>query len=197
MVTPEERDEMAKILQLMNGISTDPEPTRHPPPGAAINSVLSNLDRVSNRVMDGMLTESASKPELVEALNTARLDNGVKIGRYQIQIKEDDRRIAGKQFFSIYNSLTNDTIADNISLYQTAWGAVQLLNRGRTANSKEVMNLFEQDAQYTSHKVDAKMFKQKSLTTKDQSKREIYESRYQASLDRCMSAKKAITTVVK
>lgn len=214
-VTPEERDEMARILMALSGKtapvaqSSDGTRTRMDEsdqvisPGVtqkdvrAMHDVLKKLNSVSNQVVDGMISESNKAPIVSEALNMERTADGVKIGRYQILIKEDASRVAGKQYYSIYNSLTQDIIASDISLYETALGAVRLLNKGLFANSKEVMNLFEQDAQYTSHRVDAILFKRRMLKTADEQKRDIYESRYQASLDRCMAVKKVIKATVK
>lgn len=214
-VTPEDRDAMARLLEIMGGNapsspigspvseSTD-QPVELAGPGQvtrrdvdAMASVLGKLNSLSNHVVDNMITESSGFSEVAEALQTERTQTGVKVGRYQILVKEDPKRMAGKQFYSIYNSLTNDTIADDISLYETALTAVRMLNSGKFANSVEVRKLFEQDDTYTSHRVDALMYKRKMLTTNDPSKKDIFESRYQASLDRCMAAKKQIKMLVK
>jgi hypothetical protein len=216
-VPPEERDEMARLLSIIGGQplpadrsagSRNPQRTSSDielaGPGQvtradidAMSSVLEKLKTVSNYVVNQMITESSTHAEVAEALHTTRTDNGVKVGRYQIMIKSDPKRLAGKQFYSIYNSLTNDVIADDISLYETALGVIRLLNSGKYANSHEVMKLFEHDDAYTSHRVDALIFKQKINKVSDLSKREIYESRYQASLDRCMAAKRTIKSLVK
>jgi len=214
--TQEERDAMLRLRNIMEGNLNAPMPSvsrqsvsSDSPielPGAgqitkadvdAMANVLRSLDGISNDVVDTMLTESVSNPYLAEALHTERLPNGVKVGRYQILEKEDPKRLAGKQFYSIYNSLTNDTIADDISLYETARAVVRMLNSGKFANSPEIRNLFEQDDAYTSHRVDAIMYKRKMASAANPAKRDIYESRYQASLDRCMAAKKNIKTLVK
>lgn len=211
MVTQEDRNAMMRLKAIMNG---EPVPVmesqRGPmhqmmPPGPpilggaasreevdAMADVLTRLNSLSNNVVDTMLTESVSTPEVSDALYTERTQTGVKIGRYQILIKEDITRTAGKQYYSIFNSLTNDTIADDISLYETAISVVRLLNNGKFANSQEVRKLFECDESYSSHKVDAIMFKRRLKTSKDPVKQDIYESRYQASLDRAMIAKKQL-----
>lgn len=214
-VTPEDRDAMARLLEIMGGNApsspirssiseTTDQPVELAGPGQvtrrdvdAMASVLGKLNSLSNHVVDGMITESSGFSEVAEALQTERTQHGVKVGRYQILVKEDPKRMAGKQFYSIYNSLTNDTIADDISLYETALTAVRMLNSGKFANSVEVRKLFEQDDAYTSHRVDALIYKRKMLTTNDPSKKDIFESRYQASLDRCMAAKKQIKMLVK
>lgn len=215
-VSPEERDAMARLLSIMDG-SPMPSiektamlnegtgrPVELAGPGSvtqadvnAMASVLHRLNDLSNHVVDGMISEGQALPKVAEALNTQRTEDGVKVGRYQIMIKEDQARIAGKQYYSIYNSLTNDIIADEISLYETALSVVRLLNSGKFANSSEVRKLFEQDDLYTSHKVDAILFKRKMNKSSDRSKRDIFESRYQASLDRCMAAKKNIKILSK
>lgn len=158
----------------------------------AMASVMKKLQQTSNHVVDTMLTEAVQSPEINEALSTQKVNNGVKVGRYQILIKNEKNRIAGQQYFSIYNSLTSDIIADDISLYETALLVVRHLNSGKFANSSEVRELFELDDTYTSHKIDAIRYKKLLKSGKDPFKQDLYESRYQASLDRCMTAKKAI-----
>lgn len=207
-VTPEEREAMLRLKNIMEGVHTPP-PTRKSSqniadvelagPGqvtsadiSAMSDVLSKLNSISNHVVDEMITESVTQPVISQALQTQRIQNGIKVGRYQILVKEDAQRLAGKQFYSIYNSLTNDTVADDITLYETAITVVRLLNNGKFANSPEVRKLFEQDDAYTSHKVDAINFKRRLKTVKDVAKQDIYESRLQASMDRCMTAKKMI-----
>lgn len=210
-VTPEEKNAMARLLNIMSDQPVQPITESRTPvnhnvelagPGQITNAdvnamaaVLNRLNSVSTDVVKEMVNESSSQPYISEALYTEKVNNGVKVGRYQIMIKEDTKRLAGKQFYSIYNNLTNDTIADDISLYETALAVVRLLNSGKFANNPEVRKLFEQDDAYTSHRVDALIFKRKYTTTTDDAKKDIFESRYQASLDRAMSAKKAIKAI--
>lgn len=218
IVSQEERDAMIRLRAVMDGkpIPSTITETQHqhghvnhimpidiPGPGQttqqdvdAMASVLSRLNKLSNNVVDTMLTESATMPDVADALTTERTLTGVKVGRYQIMIKEDVTRTAGKQFYSIYNSLTNDTIADDISLYETAISVVRLLNGGKFANSPEVRKLFECDESYSSHKVDAIIFRRRQRKSTDPIKRDIYESRYQASLDRAMSAKRQLKVLI-
>lgn len=213
-VTPEDRDAMARLLSIMDGTPAVQPSHRSPMtesnsghnellgPGQisraevdAMAGVLERFNSVSNGVVNEMIAESRSSPIMAEALETERNRAGVKVGRYQIMIKEDSKRLAGKQFYSVYNSSNGDTIADDISLYETALTVVRLLNSGKFANSPEVRNLFAHDDAYTAHRVDALLYKQKYMKSTDLSKKDIFESRYQASLDRCMSAKKAIKVI--
>jgi hypothetical protein len=209
-VTSEDHDAMKKLLNIMEGKSVSPSVNSSKSsssattdmlagPGQvteadvnAMASVMKKLQEASNQVVDSMITESSTSPKVAEALSTTKVENGVKVGRYQIMIKEEKTRIAGKQYFSIYNSLTNDILADDISLYETALLVVRHLNSGKFVNHTSVRELFELDETYTSHKIDALRYKRLLKSNKDPFKKDLYESRYQASLDRCMTAKKSI-----
>ena len=207
-VTQEDRDAMARIMAMMEGklvparshgnAMPHDAPVELAGPGGvtrrdidAMSMVLQRLNTVTNGTIDVMLSEGA-QPESSEALGTQRTPDGVKIGRWQILIKESENRSVGKQFYAVYNRLTNESIADDISLYETALGIVRLLNKGEAPGGIQVRNLLEADDAYTSHRTDALMYKRKMSNTGDRSKQDIFESRYQASLDRCMQAKKRI-----
>lgn len=209
-VTPEDRDAMANILRIMEGKSpiSSPKKTNNNGPvelagpgvvtGAEIDAmadVLRKLNSVSNDVVKEMVTEAEHDPTMDLALNTFKNESGVKVGRYQIMIKEDNKRLVGKQYYSIYNTRTNDTIADDISLYETALTVVKLLNNGKFTNSSEIRKLFEYDDTYTSHRQDAIRFERAMKIAEkksDFSKYDLFESRRQASIDRAMFAKKSI-----
>lgn len=213
IVSQEERDVMFRLRNIMEG-KPSPLPTKNGPtnyiasvelagPGVATKadvdamaSVLSRLNSLSNEVVDTMLTESATMPEVSDALYTEKTSTGVIVNRFQILIKEDKARVASKQFYSIYNRLTNETLADDISLYETAISIVRLLNAGEFINSQKIRKLLECDESYSSHKVDAITFKRRISTSIDPVKKDIYESRYQASLDRAMAAKRQLKIVI-
>lgn len=206
-VSPEERDEMSKLLDIMNGKKPASSQRATPyktsevelagpgiPTQSDINAmadILGKLNTLPTTHKGSALNESVDA-ELVEALQTERTASGVNVGKYQIMIKENPKRLAGKQYYSIYHSITNDVIADDLSLYETALAAVRLLNNGKFANSKEIRKLFEQDDLYTAHRVDALMYKRRLMNTANDVKHDIYESRYQASIDKAMLAKKQI-----
>ena len=214
-VSPEDRDAMLRLRSIMEGHTTSLSESRtnlNPQsptvelagPGqvtsadvSAMASVLTRLNNISNHVVDNMMTESAEYRDTAEALVTERTSDGVKVGRYEIIIRDDAMRLAGKQFYSIHNSLTRDTIADDISLYETALAVIRLLNSGKFVNDIEVRTLFEHDDAYTSHRVDAITYKRRLKQTTDKIKKQLYESRLQASMDRCMTAKRAIKMIAK
>jgi hypothetical protein len=215
-VTQREREEMARIMMMMEGKTPPPSMGRESSqpdasielggPGqvttadiAAMVDVLGKLNKVSEQVVSEMVVEGHHHPETRMALETSRTDSGVRVGLYQIMIKEDASRLAGKQYYSIYNTKTGDVIADDLSLYETALNVVKMMNGGKYANSSDVRRLFELDDSYTAHRQDALRYKRGMMIAEkkdDWSKRELYENRYAASIDRAMSAKKEIKRLI-
>jgi hypothetical protein len=214
-VTPEERDAMARLLNVMEGNVTPLAKSKNniqnssvelAGPGQvtsadvnAMAQVLNRLNFVADSVVGEMITESQHDPDTNMLLNTNRNKQGVRVGSYQIMIKEDPDRMAGKQYYSIYNTINQETIADDISLYETAISVVKLLNKGIYVNNSLVRKLFEQDDSYTSRKQDAIRYKRSAKIAEkkgDESKKDVYESRYQVSIDQAMIAKQNIKVLI-
>jgi hypothetical protein len=198
-VSSEERDFMQNLLDKLNGeaASTAPvklteqrrksAPVELAGPGGVTESDIQAMSQVLSR-LDGLATELVNDPEPVQefsqALAESRNKLGVKVGKWQIAQHEDAARLAGKQYFSIYHSETNQVIANDISLYETALRVARLLNSGEYVNSVKVRELFEQDDSYTSHKIDAHRFYIRSRKSTSREQKELYENRMQASKDR-------------
>lgn len=212
-VGDEDKAAMAKILAAFNGtpVPKNSSKSKNITEGAevelagpgiatdrdkqAMKNILSKLNNLTEDVAHDIGNDRISDIESRDSVVTERNSKGVKIGEYQIQICEDNARLAGKQFYQIYNTRSKAIIANDISLYETALGVVRLLNSGNYANSKDVRALFEADDQYTTHRVDAIMFKRKVNKFKklnESRQKDIYESRCQASLDKSMAAKAQI-----
>ena len=213
MVSQQDRDAMKKILDAFEGKTTNttntPKLTENfnsdvelAGPGqvtqkdvAAMANVLKKLNDVTSQVM----AESRTNPQLAEAVQTSKVNNTVKVGSYRIMIKEDEQRLAGKQYYSIYFNQPNNVIADDITLYETALSIVKLLNSGKFVNSTIVRRLFDADNRYTSNKTDAIRFRIHSRSAQkdmDFEKSDLFENRYQVSVNNAMQAKKEIKTII-
>ena len=219
-VTPEEIDAMKRLRDIMEGKTPEPSYSQsyvsNPVasgvvelPGAgvvteseinAMSDVMRRFNTAADTVTEQRVYESDSNPEVRMALQTRVNAEGVKIGAYQIQIKEDLTRTAGKQFYGIYHTRSNDIIADDITLYETAFNVVKLLNKGHYVNNYQVRRLFELDDAYTAHRIDAINFKRK-IRQAEKAQRpdraELYESRCQASIDRAMQHKHDLKAFIK
>lgn len=206
-VTDQEREEMSRLLSIMEG-----KRPAAPPAGSqavahdqvlgagmlterdvsAMGDILRRLNTVTENVSENLVAESSYRAETAVALQTSVNEHGVKIGLYQIQIAEDRERIAGKQYYNIYHSRSGDVIAQDISLYETAFNTVKLLNRGVYVNDSRICKLFELDSAYTAHKIDAVNYRRKAKLAEKSRKlerRSIMEARCQSSVERAMQYK--------
>ncbi len=205
VVSNEEREAMARMMAIMNGETPPPasnsvttpinEGVELAGPGVvtqreinAMADVLSKLNNVTHQVM----LESNGDVNTKMDIMTTRTDRAVNVGGYKIEILTDERRVAGKQYYRIEHAASGTVIADDITLYEVALGVVKLLNSNRYVNDIKVRNLFEIDARYTSHRVDAisaKMAHRKAEKSGNMIKEDIYATKYQKALDLAMAAK--------
>jgi hypothetical protein len=215
-VSNEEKEAMSRLLQIMNGQKVN-TPTAVPSspitaapvelagPGQvtraevdAMSQVLTRLNNVVGQVSTDILLESDKNPELAQALVTETTASGVKIGRYEIRINQDDSRLVNKQHYSVVNKISGEVLAHELGLYEAAHGLVKMLNSGQYINSQGVRELLEAEAAYTSHKMDAIRFKRrakKSLLEGKAHNNDLFEARREAAMDKAMAAKARVKKI--
>lgn len=212
-VTPEEKDAMARLLAMMNGETPAPAPHQSNRqsvaesqeiggPGVitqgeinAMADVLGKLNKVTQQVM----LESNGDSEARMAVRTTRIDDGVKVGEYKIEILMNERRLAGKQYYRIEHTGSKTVIANDITLYEVALSVVKLLNSNTYVNDQRIRKLFEIDERYTGHRVDAmtaKIHMRRAEKKGEDFRIDVLESRYQKSLDEATRAKQDIKKVL-
>ena len=214
-VTPQDVYEMARLKAILDG-----GPMPAPPMGmnnlaegqepvilergaskkdiAAMSDILTKLHNITDDVTDDLITESARNTEVQTAMTTSVNSTGVKVGQYQIDRCEDPNRIAGKQYYNIYHIRSGDIIAEQVTLYETALTVVKLLNSGAYVNNPQVSRLFEYDNNYAGHKIDALGYKRKVKAAERKNlfeKIDLYEARFQASMQRAMECKQNIRSI--
>ena len=216
-VSPQEREAMARLLEIMNGTPSrttssvsspalmENEPVVLAGPGqvssrdvAAMADVLRKLESAVNNTSAEIVTESQEDPFLREALSTTSTEDGVKIGIYKIQQQLDENRLAGRQYYNVINQVSGHVVAAELSLYEAAHGLVRMLNNGLYFNSASVRSLIEAEAAYTSHKIDAVRYHRmmrRCLREGNNSKAQLMETRKQNSMDKAMMAKSAVKKI--
>jgi hypothetical protein len=210
MVTPEEKANMMRLLQIMEGQTPTPMSTTRSnttSPSAPVElagpgvptrqdiSAMADVLRRLNTVTTQVLAESHSDPQLKEALETMPTPQGVRIGAWQIQENTDSDRLVNKHNWSVINKYSNDVIAHELGLYEAALALVKMLNKGMYINSQPVRELLEAEAAYTSHKMDALRFRKlahKANKSGNPVNMDLYEARQQSSMDKAMAAKAKI-----
>jgi hypothetical protein len=208
-VTDSDRLAMARLLEIMNGKTpsqpalqesvSSGQPVELPGAGQvssrdiqAMANVLNKFNQAVNQTHKDLIRESAHDSHVAEALVTERDEADVRIGPYKIQVRMDEQRMAGKQYYDVIHSQTGDKLAHELSLYEAAHGLVRLLNSGKYVNHPHVRELLEAEAAYTSHRIDAIRYHKMAHTATKQNlltKLPIYESRKANSMDRAAQAK--------
>lgn len=210
-VTEQERLAMARLLNIMEGHTPEPlQPSAHDHAEpvqllgagqvstqdvAAMADVLRKLESAVSHTSAQLITESVHDSQLQEALQTTKYDSGVKIGIYKIQVALDESRLAGRQYYSVVNAATGETLAHELSLYEAAHALVRMLNQGMYFNSQPVRQLMEAEAAYTSHRIDAIRYNRmarRAIQEGNQSRAEIMEDRKQVSMDKMSEAKRKV-----
>ena len=211
-VTDSERQAMARLLEIMNGGT--PAPPTHNTwqsyssgqmpvelPGAgqvtsrdiqAMANVLNKFNQAVNNAHADLITESTHDAFVAEALVTEKQDGNVRIGPYKIDVRMDESRVAGKQYYDVVHGATGEKLAHELSLYEAAHGLVRMLNSGKYVNHPQVRELLEAEAAYTSHRIDAIRYHKMILQAtkqRDFSKLDVYEARKQSSMDKAAISK--------
>lgn len=214
-VSDAERQAMARLLEIMNGNTnvTAEKPatnTAHTDvvlagPGQvtsreiqAMANVLEKFNQAVNATHKELVQESFNNPQIAEALITEKQTDAVRVGSYKIEIRLDEHRVAGKQYYDVMHTQTGEILAHELSLYEAAHGLVKLLNSGKYVNHPQVRELLEAEATYTSHRIDAIRYHQmvrKAEQMNDWSKQDVYEARKAASMDRAAQAKVKIKRI--
>ena len=205
-VTDAEREAMARMLAIMNG-EAPPPPSNGAQivteslsieggpgsPSQAEISAMANVLKTLNKVTNEVILESSADEKL--SARTRRDDSSVSVGEYTIEIHLSEKRLAGKQYYSIEHSVTGIKIANDITLYEVALAVVKMLNNNSFVNDSRVRRLFELDDRYTSCKIDAMSSRQaqrKAELRGDALKEDIYATKFQKALDTAGGIKRDI-----
>jgi hypothetical protein len=121
-------------------------------------------------------------------------DRGTRIGSWEIVINEDAR---GLKSFDVTNIHTGEPIATDLTLYDAAHGIVRSLNDGGTINSRTIRDILNLEAQYSSSRQDAALFRSRMETSTTDSRRAVMEARYTEALEKTKAARRRLTGIVK
>lgn len=156
-----------------------------------INAV-SGSDVITRTVRE----QASSEPMLAEAFNTQYDGSKVVIGdRYEIRIKPT----AEAKSFDVVDSVTNQIIADNLCIYEAAYGIVKLLNKGYAALDPHIRKIVFLEQQYYNAKGEAIVFKkkvQKAKTLGESRNADINAAKFQNAKTVALNAKNQISKIV-
>jgi len=206
-VDSKEVNEMARLINLMNSnVQFEDEPvsnineglTRtvsqdHVDPNVSeMKRILEAFNNIQNSPTKRLTDRAFVNKELREALITQETDNGVRIGNWDIVVKESARKL---KTYDVVSVQTGIAIAIDLTIYEAAHGITQALNEGKGINSRQVKDILQAEGEYAHHRQDAAIFKQKLAVIEHDNNEQrvaIMEDRFSESLRRAQSARQKV-----
>jgi len=116
---------------------------------------------------------------------------GVKVGMFSVEK-------TGDGYYDIRDNRSNDTLFENICLYETAYVITKHLNSGKKINSPELTKIMASNAVFEQFYFDAIQYKDtyaKAKKRKDISKMNVAEARFTRAKSEAGSAKRSIKSI--
>ncbi len=148
----------------------------------AMENILSAFNNASTNV---------SKKVATTMNESTKIHNGVKVGMFSVEKTEDG-------YYDIRDNRSNDTLFENICLYETAYVITKHLNSGKKINSTELTKIMATNAIFEQFYFDAIQYKDtyaKAKKRKDISKMNIAEARFTRAKSEAGRAKRSIKSI--
>jgi hypothetical protein len=136
-------------------------------------------------------SSNVSKKVATTMNESTKTPNGVKVGMFSVE-KTDDG------YYDIRDNRSNDTLFENICLYETAYVITKHLNSGKKMNSPELTKIMASNAVFEQFYFDAIQYKDtyaKAKKRKDISKMNVAEARFTRAKSEAGSAKRSIKSI--
>ena len=134
-----------------------------------MSKILCRLNNAFYDTVEGVKEEAETYPELKRALNTQKVDNGVKISEWNIT--ENNKR------FSITHN--GEVIVEEFRNYKSATIVVKLLEKGIRVNNSQIMEIFDLENRYATLFNEALLYKKYLGKSLNEAKRSIYEDKFE------------------
>lgn len=211
MVSNEEISEMKRLQSILNGdYNVDKTPlTEHESSTGIMLSKLPNRAEIKEMgrfmtIMEDeipvMIEKAQSDNILREALVTKEIDNGVKIGTWEIE-KVIEAGITKKEetYYRLTSPDTFQYIKEQVFLYETAMGIVRLLNNGYTPNNITVKKVIDLDQEYQRLRIRAleeKYHWRQVQGTDREWRQELYEAKFDVAKTKALYVKEQIKNLL-
>ena len=194
-------DAMANIMKALNGdksgVQQQAQQEAQAREAAGIIDTTPGVKTADVKAMENILsafnsasTNVASK--VATTINEAKKTNvGVDIGMYSVE-KNDDG------YYDIRDNRTNDTLFEDLYIYETAFVIAKHLNEGKKINSEQITRVMSTNALFEHYYEDALVHKnafKKAKARKDLQKMDVAEARFGRAKDEAAKAKKQIKSI--
>lgn len=186
MTAPSSKDvkAMANLMKALNGdtsgIKAEAEAERSAKEAAGEIDLTPGVGTADIKAMENILRSfhGASTKVAEKVANTIneskRTQNGVDIGLYSVEKNADE-------YYDIRDNRTNDTLFEDVRLYETAFILAKHLNDGKKINSPEITKVISSNAIFEQYYHDAISHKRTYNSAKkrgDFTKMDIAEARF-------------------
>lgn len=210
-VDAKEVNEMARLINLMNNnvqLDDEPEhineslsrtgPQDHGDPAVLeMKRILEAFNNIENSPTKRLTDRAVINSELREALITEETDDGVRIGNWDIVVKESD---TGLKTYDVVSVKTGESIAIDLTIYEAAHGITKALNEGKGINHRRIKDILQAEGEYSHHRQDAAIFRKKMSIVENannEQRKAIMEDRFSESLRRAKLAREQIVKLAK
>ena len=193
MVTPNNIDEMARLIAIMNGggpvdraTSVAAGESVTDPNVAAMKAILERFSRGSEQAAERLVAESADDGSLREAMALQQTEHGAALGMWQINAKVE----SGRKLYDVIRLDETAPIASDLTIYEAARGLARALHEGLSITSKPVRNLlrFEEVFANAAHDAIHARYALRNHALSDR-KRALLEDKYGAAVRRAQDAR--------
>lgn len=150
----------------------------------------SDLNDSVSRIQEQVSTDR----RLRDAIMTEPTNTGVKMGSWEIKVYEE----GGSKSYDVVNVRTQDAIATDLCLYESALSLTKLLNFHVGINSPRVREVLDLEDRYARARQDALMFRMRIKQRKESQDFEraaIAEDRYQEARTEALALRESLVAI--
>ena len=182
MVNKEDVDAMKKILMSLSSDNTEvydadkPVDKQHlnensniKPDVLEMKKILSSFQDVANKTVGNIVSTSKNDPIIKETLRRRITENSMQYGHYKVISKYTKTKI---KVYDVLDMNTNECIANDLFLYESAFAITKLLNKGNKPLDHKIRKIIMLEEKYCSNRAEAIYYKKKknSMLTEGKTK---------------------------
>ena len=171
-VDPREVAEMARIRRIMNGdFSNEVEEAaksvvyeshqnqigESSDPTTDMKEIMRRLNQGVTNSVERIVENDNTDLKFASALVTEKTDRGVKVGSWEIKMYEEN----GQKTYDVCHVQTEEPIARDLTLYESALTISKLLNAHVSINSHQIRNVLALEDEFAKTRNEAATFKRK------------------------------------
>ena len=171
-VDPREVAEMARIRRILNGdFSNEVEEAAKSvvyesqqnqigassDPTTDMKEIMRRLNQGVSNSVERIVENDNTDLKFASALVTEKTDRGVKVGSWEIKMYEEN----GQKTYDVCHVQTEEPIARDLTLYESALTISKLLNAHVSINSHQIRNVLALEDEFAKTRNEAATFKRK------------------------------------